>query len=252
MAGFYDDLIDNNDDIKVAGGVPDGVPSPVDTLAVQSPTSTTFETLEPVAEPIDEPSGKHELPNETKEPTEAPVSITAAMLSRPANSDMRARFLGHKGFNDLYREAWALAIIKDPLSFDALLYRANSIDAPIDDEGFEVMQAERLDPNQETLSYGEPEIVKVLDCPDEMDSFLSMNEEDDNTGYQEDSLILRVAAFDISIGSILEWNEELASGEMARRWWYVHRKFNYGTAAVGTLFVCIPCRTFEESVSDGE
>lgn len=251
MAGFYDDLIANDDDIPLAGGVPDGDTIAADTVSGTNAGATAFETLQPVADHIDEPSAKQDIPSAQGEPTEAPVAITGAMLSRPANSDLRARFLGHKGFNDLYREAWALAIIKDPLSFDALLYRANSIDTQIDDDGFEVMQAERLDPNQETLSYGEPEIVKVLDCPDEMDSYLSMNEEDDNTGYQEDSLILRVAALDISIGSILEWNEELASGEVTRRWWYVHRKFNYGTAAVGTLFYCIPCRTFEESVSDG-
>lgn len=250
--GFYDDLIDNNDDIPLAGGIPDGIATPADSVTGKATGTTTFETLQPVTEPIDDDATGGKETSQKDELVEAPVAITAAMLSRPANSDMRARFLGHKGFNDLYREAWALAIIKDPLSFDALLYRANAIDAPIDNDGFEVMQAERLDPNQETLTYSEPEIVKALDCPDEMDSFLSMNEEDNNTGYQEDSLILRVAALDIPIGSILEWNEELASGDVVRRWWYVHRKFNYGTAAVGTLFYCIPCRTFEESVSDGE
>ncbi|QCR38809.1 phage tail protein (plasmid) [Nissabacter sp. SGAir0207] len=78
-----------------------------------------------------------------------------------------------------------------------------------------------------------------------MPNFYAMNDTDENTGAPDDALILCIAAHDVPIGSILEWMEDMASGEPVRRWWYVHRKFNYGTAAVGTLYYCIPSRSYK-------
>lgn len=257
MAGYWDDLIDSEDAVQVVHGGPSNHADSAGNGDAGKSESTVFETLQPQPEPIAEQVNEdtHSINEQeaTNETAKEPVSVPASILTRPTDNSLRARFSGHKAYNDLYRKAWITAIVKDPMAFDAILYRAKGpADTVIDNEGFEVMEAERLDPNQETLVYDTPEAVKVLDCPDERDSFLSLNNEDDNTGYQDEILMLRVAAFGISIGSILEWNEELASGDVARRWWYVHRKANYGTAVVGTLYICIPCRAFEESISDGE
>ena len=257
MAGYWDDLIDSEDAVQVGNGEPTNYVASPDNGDADKSESTIFETLQPQPESTTEqvienahPIGEQETVNDS---VKAPVSVPSEILTRPTDNSLRARFSGHKVYNDLYRKAWITAIVKDPMAFDAILYRAKGpSDVVIDNDGFEVMEAERLDPNQETLVYDTLEAVKVLDCPDERDSFLSLNNEDDNTGYQDEILMLRVAAFGISIGSIIEWNEELASGEIARRWWYVHRKANYGTAVVGTLYICIPCRAFEESISDGE
>ncbi len=97
-----------------------------------------------------------------------------------------------------------------------------------------------LDNNQRELTYREPEIVYVLDNPDGRDSFHAIDADGEQDGLTDDVLILRIAANNVPVGSILEWNEEMVNG-VARRWWYVHRIFSYGTQHVGSLLLLHTC-----------
>nr|WP_225312436.1 hypothetical protein [Salmonella sp.]QBM91343.1 hypothetical protein NNIBIDOC_00010 [Salmonella sp.] len=55
-------------------------------------------------------------------------------------------------------------------------------------------------------------------------------------------LILRIAANNVPVGSILEWNEEMVNGE-ARRWWCT--VFFLATQHVGSLYYRIPAVNFD-------
>ena len=247
--GYFDDLIDPApvaaDPVAVAdSSSAPAISEPAATTAVVESDSTSGETESLISEiEADE--------TETDSPESADVAddnspVPDAIASRPATPTLRARFDSHAILNDQLREDWIKYIQLSPDAFDALMFRAlSTTDVVIDDDGYEATSAEKIDPNQETLRYADPELVAVVDCPDQMTEFYAMNDTDDNTGVQDDALILRIAAHDISIGTILEWNEALANGDHIRRWWYVHRKFNYGTAAVGTLYYCVPSRSYE-------
>ncbi|HHA1396874.1 TPA: phage tail protein [Enterobacter hormaechei subsp. xiangfangensis] len=241
--GFYDDLLDLGNTAPGSVSVPDSAAESADNaLTTEEPASS--EDSGPVA-PVIESTDVVESTS-TGEDDDDANTVPDSITSRPANTGLRSRFDGNKVFNDLVRDDWMKAIKLNPDCFDALLYRALSpTDVVIGDDGYEVTQAEKIAPNQETLSYADPDIVAVVDCPSEMDDFYAMNDDDENAGIQDDALILRIAAHNITIGSILEWNEDLANGDTIRRWWYVHRKFNYGTASVGTLYYCVPSRSYE-------
>lgn len=248
--GFYDDLLDPTHSGSVADSMATGSSSPAP-AANTTPTpaglesfSTGAETKPLIGETITNESDS--TGEESEDNTHNAGAVPDTITSRPANTELRPRFDGHAAFNNMVREDWITAIKLNPDRFDALLFRAMSpTDVSIDEDGYEATDAQKIAPNQETLVYADPELVAVVDCPDEMADFYAMNDTDENAGVQDDALILRVAAHDITIGSILEWLEEQASGESIRRWWYVHRKFSYGTAAVGTLYYCVPSRTYE-------
>lgn len=253
--GFYDDLLDP----APAGSGADPVATGSSSPAPAADTSTQSTAVESIstgdeAETVTSETTTHESESTGEESTDSADNAGAvpdAILNRPASTALRPRFDGHAAFNNMVREDWITAIKLNPDRFDALLFRALSpTDVTIDEDGYEATDAQRIAPNQEVLTYADPEIVSVVDCPDEMADFYAMNDTDENAGVQDDALILRVAAHDITIGSILEWLEEQASGESIRRWWYVHRKFSYGTAAVGTLYYCVPSRTYEGLLSE--
>lgn len=248
--GYFDDLLDPAPAVSAAAPVAAGSSASADTpesaaaTSVLESDSTSGET-----ETVNSETNTDESETAGEESTSSTGDTGAvpdAIASRPATPDLLPRFNGHAAFNNMVREDWITAIKLNPDRFQALLFRAMSpTDVTIDEEGYEVTDAQKIAPNQEALTYADPELVLVVDCPDEMADFYAMNDTDENTGIQDDALILRVAAHDITIGSILEWLEEQASGESIRRWWYVHRKFNYGTASVGTLYYCVPSRTYE-------
>jgi hypothetical protein len=249
--GHFDDLIDPAPTAPVATPVATGSSAPASELPTPTADATELES--------DSTSGEadtvtHEEStddaaadsDESADVTDDNSPVPDAIANRPATPTLRTRFDSHSILNDQLRADWIKSIQLSPDAFDALMFRAMSTtDVVIGDDGYEATSAQKIDPNQETLHYADPELVAIVDCPDQMAEFYAMNDTDENTGVQDDALILRIAAHDITIGTILEWNEALANGEHIRRWWYVHRKFNYGTAAVGTLYYCVPSRSYE-------
>lgn len=161
---------------------------------------------------------------------------------------MRNRFSGHSALNDILRADWIKAIELSPDRFDGLLYkpRKNDHEEKQKTSNYEADVFGELDSNQEDLEYETPINVAILDCPDESESFLTMNDDDQNLGESSDPLILRIAHTPIPVGSIIEWQEEVAPNELRRVWWYVHSAIGYGTANVGSLYICIPARNFED------
>ncbi|GAL07926.1 phage protein [Photobacterium aphoticum] len=107
-----------------------------------------------------------------------------------------------------------------------------------------------LDATQETLTYALPEPVVVVDCPDENESFMMMSDGDGQLGEGELPLTLRIGREVVPEGAILEWVEEVTETENRRVWWYVQRAIGYGTANVGSLYICIPARNIEGLPND--
>ncbi|HCT3325299.1 TPA: phage tail protein [Enterobacter cloacae] len=83
-----------------------------------------------------------------------------------------------------------------------------------------------------------------------MQEFNTVDSDDDGVGVPDSVLILRIGSTGIPRGSILEFEEEINNGEYRRAWWYVLDIHNYGTVGVGSLYYCVPCRSFE-GILDG-
>lgn len=163
-------------------------------------------------------------------------------MSAPA-IPRKARYQGHNPYNDLVREDWIKAIRLSPDHFEAHLYRPVTPQDDAVDDGYEQKNVIELDTHQNVLSYADPELVAVLDCPDEQMNFFTMADNESNLGESIDPLMLRIAAHGVPIGSVLEWDEETATG-IRTVWWYVHKAIGYGTANVGVIYICIPMRDF--------
>ncbi|MEG5932451.1 hypothetical protein UXN85_20510 [Enterobacter hormaechei] len=167
---------------------------------------------------------------------------------KPAPAKRRNRYAGHNAFNNLVREDWQRAIEDDHYAFDALVYLPEVAEyTPREAKHHETAEFTEINNNQRELVYGLPHPVVVLDCPDERENFFAVDADGDQDGGADDFLVLRVAATGIPIGSVFEWNEELMDGSAVPRWWYVMKIFAYGTAAVGSLYFCVPARNFEGS-----
>jgi len=177
------------------------------------------------------------------------AALPASIASREQAIALKPRYKGHSAFNNMVRRDWMKLIEQDFSSYQALLYLPDADDVgDVDDEtGFETPSYTELNNNQRSLTYqdADPAVVMVLDCPDERESFQVLDNDGEQDGLTDDVLILRIAAEGVPVGSILEWNEELASGKLARRFWYVHRIYGYGTQSVGSLYYCIPARNFD-------
>lgn len=171
--------------------------------------------------------------------------VPADTADRPIDPGMRSRYAGHSEYNDMVRDDWIMAVQLDPDAFDALVYRARIHQPDSNEAVFTPKVTDVYDPNQALLDYDKPEQVVVLDCPDEMETFMAMFDNSDNASGGMDALILRTTGLHIPVGSVFEWQEELTHGRYRRCWWYVQRIFNYGTASVGSLFYCVPFRSME-------
>lgn len=181
--------------------------------------------------------------------TEAVAALPGALAARDQDTSLKPRFKGHSPLNTMVRKDWMKLIDLHPDNFDALLFRPDPEDVgEVDEEsGIESPSYTELNNNQRDLRYLDPVLVKVLDCPDERDSFQAVDSDGEQDGLGDELQLLRIAAENVSIGSILTWNEEMASGKLAQRWWYVHRIFSLGTQHVGSLYYCIPARNIDST-----
>ncbi|UTM60426.1 hypothetical protein L4174_023875 (plasmid) [Photobacterium sp. CCB-ST2H9] len=167
---------------------------------------------------------------------------------------MRIRNQGHAKLNDHLRADWMKAIELSPDAFDALLFVPGDSDEITEPDGYEPSLFDEIDNNQKTLSYLDPIPVTVVDCPDENDVFLMMQDGETQLGEGELPLTVRIAHPGIPEGSVLEWEDEVGANKTQRVWWYVHRATGIGTANIGTLYICIPARDpagLPEHIRDG-
>jgi hypothetical protein len=253
--GYYDDLFDDDDatietvtddHVYADNGLQEETEDVLYELGstgrIEHDSATSYDD-DDESEKEDEDDGWARIGN--AESVQVPDDLTGSAVISARADLQRARFNGHSAYNSYMRDLWLKAIQMHPYRFDALLYRATTHQQNADDDGHEEDPIITLDPNQDLLDYADPEVVCVVDTPDESEQFLSLVDGSDNTGIPETALILRVGAKNIPVGSILEWNESMVSGTV-RRWWYIQKIYNYGTANIGSLFFCVPCRTFEE------
>ena len=159
---------------------------------------------------------------------------------------MRSRYQNSEIFNRVLRADWMKAIELSPSAYDALLYLPESpeILSSTDNSNYESDEFGSIDVNQDVLTYQDPFVVAVVDCPNDDENFSMMANNNDGTGEAENPLLLRVACDKIPQGSVLEWSEETREGDR-RVWWYVHHAIGYGVANIGALYACIPCRNFD-------
>lgn len=198
--------------------------------------------------PNDEPEAESDYSDDSADEPET-ANLPQSLAGRTQDTSLKPRFKGHAQLNITVHKDWIRVIELDPDNFDALLFRPAPEDVGEVDEatGLEGPSFTEINNNQRDLSYQEPVMVKVLDCPDDRDSFQAVDADGEQDGLSEEIQILRIAAEGVSIGSILTWNEEMASGKLARRWWYVHRIFSFGTQHVGSLYYCIPARNLDST-----
>ncbi|MGL5226051.1 MAG: hypothetical protein ACRC8Q_12135 [Aeromonas sp.] len=162
---------------------------------------------------------------------------------------VRARNSGHKPLNDLVRKDWAAYVTAAPDSFDAIIILPESAGEEeqegADDDG---ALFGRVDQAQQVITYGAIELVRVLVAPIDDLSYLGAWDGDDGLGMGASAgLNLLLSCGIAPVGSILEWEEEISTGELRRAWWYVHSTQVVGTAAVGAVHVCIPCGDLEQA-----
>lgn len=151
----------------------------------------------------------------------------------------RARSQGHQPFNDLVRRDWERFIRQSPDNFDALLYRPNREETQAAMTGAMFGMG---DMQQATISYEqEPELVAALVAPLDDDGFMSMWDGDAMGMGDSGILTVLLSCVLAPEGSILEWKEETAAGDVRSVFWYVQNVRAVGSAAVGALHTCVPC-----------
>lgn len=165
--------------------------------------------------------------------------------------ERKKRFQGHEPFNAILREDWIKAIKLSPDHFEASLYRPVGEVQGDNNNYYQEETVTELDTHQDQLTYDDSELVAVLDCPDEQEHFFMMDANDGNLGESVEPLLLRIGAINIPLGSVLEWDEEIATGTRTV-WWYVHKAMGYGAANVGVLYACIPMRDFNKPEPEPE
>lgn len=234
MTGPYDHWLDDEDQPDVL------IHQPTEPAQPTEPDQPVATVLEETFTPA--PGEVPEVPE-----IEPDATLPPALADRAQDTSLKPRFKGHTPLNMTVRKDWIRVIELDPDNFDALLFRPDPEDVGEVDEdtGLEGPSFTEISNNQRDLRYLDPVVVQVLDCPDDRESFQAVDADGEQDGLSEEIQLLRIAAEGVSVGSILTWNEEMASGKLAQRWWYVHRIFSFGTQHVGSLYYCIPARNLD-------
>lgn len=224
------------------------VPAAIETNAAQpEPKIEPIQTEPEPPAPEPEPDPLPPEPPELVDPDFGVNMPDPDQFPTPEVMPMRQRNEKHKPFNDVQKAFWRKYVERNPASFDALLYRVVPVDdEPPAPEGYEQPEFESVDIRQTEPIYLDPLPVVVLDSPIENEAFTNMDSGGENAVDDGSIMVLQIAADgDVPNGSVLEWVEATADGKGRRVWWYIHRSMNLGTTTVGTLYYCIPCRTFE-------
>jgi len=177
--------------------------------------------------------------------------VPSGIADKLQSTSLKPRYQGDNEFSQMVAEDWFEVIKADPRSYQALLYRpANGTYGVVDeDTGLESAPFTDMDNNQRELTYEDPVIVVLRDSNDGREAFAALDDDSNQDGLVDDYLIVSIADKNVPKGSILEWNEETLAGGERRVWWYVNQLFSYGTQHVGTLYYCIPARTFDTTDS---
>lgn len=160
----------------------------------------------------------------------------------------RARNSGHKPLNDQIRRDWVKYVTAAPDSFDAILILPERGEREEEDDG---ALFGRVDRHQQVITYNTVELVRVLVAPLDDPAYIGMWDGGESIGMGESGILNLLISYGVApVGSILEWEEELASGDLRRVWWYIHSTQVVGTAAVGAVHVCIPCGDLEQAKAE--
>ena len=160
----------------------------------------------------------------------------------------RARNSGHKPLNDQTRGDWMKFVSAHPDAFDAILITPEREDANDADDGALFGTVGR---HNQVITYNHVELVKAMVATLDDPAFIGMWDGGESLGVGDSGVLNVLLSCGVApVGSILEWEEELGSGELRRVWWYVHSTQVVGTAAVGALHVCIPCGDLEQAKAE--
>lgn len=160
----------------------------------------------------------------------------------------RARNSGHTPLNDMIRADWMKYVDAHPDSFDALLITPEREEVEEEDDG---ALFGRVDRHQQVITYDAVTLVKAMIAPLEDTAFIGVWDGGEGLGMGESGVLNVLLSCGVApVGSILEWEEEMAGGELRRVWWYVHSTSVVGSAAVGALHVCIPCGDLEQAKAE--
>lgn len=158
----------------------------------------------------------------------------------------RARNRGHSPFNDVVRDDWRRLVENHPDGFDVLIYVPGV--ATVAAEGDDEALFGSLDRHQQAVTYEDPVVISALAAAQDDPLFSSMWDDPESLGTGDaDTLRLLLSVGVAPLGSIVEFEEEIASGQNRRVWWYVHHVDVVGTAAIGALHTCIPCGDLEQA-----
>lgn len=167
-------------------------------------------------------------------------------MSTPTPTLNRARNQGHSPFNDMVREDWKRLVESHPDSFDVLIYVPGVATVPAEGDAEALFGS--LDRHQQAVTYEDPFVISALAAAQEDPLFSAMWDEAETLGTGDaDTLSLLLSVGVAPLGSIVEFEEEIASGQTRRVWWYVHHVDAVGTASIGALHTCIPCGDLEQA-----
>ena len=224
--------------------------TPADTLPDITPEPETLPEPDTQA-PSDEPEGDSTSATAAQALAEKKESMAARIKSLHAQLSDKRRFMGDSVFNQMVAADWFAVIEVDPESFDALLYRPLNVSGVVDgdEDDTDSDSFTELDNNQRDYEYADPVMVTLRVSNDGREAYQATDSDTAQDGLVDDFMMLSIAAKGIPKGSMLEWKEEQLDGSDRIVGWHVSDVFSFGTQHVGTIYYCIPSRTYDTTSS---